>query len=432
VTSEYGIREHPIFGGQRFHTGIDIAIDGSSDPNVRTIAGGQVLFTGWISGWGNSVAVRTPDGFIEQYNHLDSYGVAEGEVIQPGTSVGGQGYTGNATGPHIDFVVWKPETTDEQFGYDAVNWTMNPREYMAMTHSIQEAPRNTGVAASPVTLSSIPADANTQELVEIFRSNWDRHVAQGVQTSNGFVESSSTAYTTASPQRPSRASIFRSSYINRGNVQVHNDPANNYGYAALANNREYRIALARTASRLNIPAMWLADVIDLETAGTHSPRAQNGISFAGTGLPCTGLIQWCDHAGMQDLADWNGLSLGAMHGRLLASTHEQQLEYVYQWLARYSNNGKDLETIEDLYALINGGQEALALSSARRQGVADRNNNLPGHFATLGNRAGRRYQTSYDRLQGGAGNIHYVRIQGCSECERHLNLWNKVEPHYEP
>lgn len=431
------MRDDPHGLGRRFHAGIDIAIHSGADPNVRTIAGGQVigtLTTAESGGFGNAVAIRTPDGYIEQYNHLESIGVTVGEVIQPGTSIGGQGSTGKSTGPHIDFMVYKPEVSDDEWGrggYEQL--TINPRDYMGMVLTLQEAPRNTGVMSAPANLQAIPGDATLQEAVNIFQANWNRHVPQGVLVGNGFVESPSTAYTGASPQRASRASIFRSSYIAPGNVQVHNDPANNYGYAALAEDREYRIALARTASRLNIPAMWLADVIDYETIGTHSPSIDNGLSFTGSGAPCTGLIQFCDIGGLADLAEeWGTRSLWAVSQRLKVMSRAEQLEWVGWWLGRYSNGGRDLETIEDLYSLINGGTGALQASLSRRERIQDRNGRLPEHFAKFGNRVGRRYQTSYDRLEGGAGSIHTGLVAGCSECQRHMNLWNKVEPHYPP
>ena len=53
ITSEYGWRTHPIYGNARYHSGIDIG--GDYGMNIYAADSGTVTYSGWISGYGNTV-----------------------------------------------------------------------------------------------------------------------------------------------------------------------------------------------------------------------------------------------------------------------------------------------------------------------------------------------------------------------------------------
>lgn len=435
ITSEYGWREHPTLGGTRFHAGIDIDVPEGSDDNVRTIAGGRVLAAGALDpeGYGISVVIRTPDGFIEQFSHLEFLGVAEGDVIQPGTSVGKMGSTGRSTAPHVDFVVYGPQTTDDQWMRgDYENLTVNPLDYMTMTHTLQMTPRGVGAASLPTAPLGIDSPEHA-ELVESFVRDFGRY-RNGEVITGQFAEPASRAINNATPYRQGLASAYRSDYIAPGNVQVHNHPENNYGYRELAEDRGYRIKLHQVASRLNIPAVWLADVINYETGHMpHDPRVVNPIG-------CVGLIQFCPGGGLSDIAEEMGVSDSIARERLKMMTRVTQLEYVYNFIARYSNNGADLNTVEDLYAVVNGGPGLLYSSRERRRQIGDHfvlggvqgGGYFLDHVAKLGGVAGRRYMTDEYRLRGGTGNVHEQFSPGCPECDRQMRNLGAVLPHFPP
>ncbi len=105
VTSEYGWRTHPIFGGSKFHSGIDIG--GDYGEPIRAARGGVVTHSGWIDGYGNTVMIDHGGGLVTLYGHNQSLAVNVGQKVQQGQVVAYCGSTGNSTGPHCHFEVRK-------------------------------------------------------------------------------------------------------------------------------------------------------------------------------------------------------------------------------------------------------------------------------------------------------------------------------------
>jgi murein DD-endopeptidase MepM/ murein hydrolase activator NlpD len=102
----------PVAGGyisQYYHYGhyaIDIAAD--SGTSVKSAAAGSVLFAGWKSnGGGYQIWISHGSGLYTTYNHLSSVAVGRGQHVSRGQHIGRVGSSGNATGPHLHFEVWK-------------------------------------------------------------------------------------------------------------------------------------------------------------------------------------------------------------------------------------------------------------------------------------------------------------------------------------
>jgi murein DD-endopeptidase MepM/ murein hydrolase activator NlpD len=102
----------PVAGGyisQYFHYGhyaIDIAADQGT--RVMAAAGGVVTFAGWKNnGGGYQVWIAHGSGLFTTYNHMSSIAVGRGQHVSRGQAVGRVGMTGNATGPHLHFEVWR-------------------------------------------------------------------------------------------------------------------------------------------------------------------------------------------------------------------------------------------------------------------------------------------------------------------------------------
>ena len=109
----------PVVGGnnyisQYFHYGhyaIDIAADYGT--TVRAAAGGIVTFAGWKSnGGGYQVWVAHGSGLYTTYNHMSAITVGRGQHVGRGQTVGRVGQSGNATGPHCHFEVWRGPVWD--------------------------------------------------------------------------------------------------------------------------------------------------------------------------------------------------------------------------------------------------------------------------------------------------------------------------------
>lgn len=103
VNSGYGMRTHPVWGGRRMHTGIDVDADYGDD--VVATLGGVVIRSGWNGGYGNAVEVDHGDGLSTVYAHLSELHVVVGDDVEQGETLGLIGATGTATDAHLHFEV---------------------------------------------------------------------------------------------------------------------------------------------------------------------------------------------------------------------------------------------------------------------------------------------------------------------------------------
>ena len=103
ITSPFGYRTHPIFGTTIFHAGIDIGVDYGTP--IHAADSGVVVYSGWISGYGNAVIIDHGSGISTLYGHNQSLAVSEGQSVSKGSVIAYAGSTGNSTGPHCHFEV---------------------------------------------------------------------------------------------------------------------------------------------------------------------------------------------------------------------------------------------------------------------------------------------------------------------------------------
>lgn len=103
VTSPFGWRTHPIFGTQRYHSGIDIGADYGD--TVSAADGGVVIFAGWMGGYGYAVIIDHGNGISTLYAHNSELAVGEGQQVRKGQTISYIGSTGYSTGPHLHFEV---------------------------------------------------------------------------------------------------------------------------------------------------------------------------------------------------------------------------------------------------------------------------------------------------------------------------------------
>jgi murein DD-endopeptidase MepM/ murein hydrolase activator NlpD len=111
--------EWPVVGGanyisQFFHYGhgaIDIAAQFGS--RVQAAAAGVVTFAGWKNnGGGYQVWIAHGSNLFTTYNHMSAITVGVGQQVARGQQVGKIGQTGDATGPHLHFEVWRGPVWD--------------------------------------------------------------------------------------------------------------------------------------------------------------------------------------------------------------------------------------------------------------------------------------------------------------------------------
>lgn len=104
ITSNFGIREHPIQGVIKQHTGIDIGNAPLGTP-VIAAADGVVSYSGWLGGYGNCVMINHGDGVVTLYGHGNKILTSVGTEVKQGDTIMEVGSTGNSTGPHLHFEV---------------------------------------------------------------------------------------------------------------------------------------------------------------------------------------------------------------------------------------------------------------------------------------------------------------------------------------
>lgn len=101
ITSRYGYRN--IFGGSSFHGGIDIANSYGTD--IVAADGGEVIYAGWMSGYGYLVQIDHQNGYVTYYGHNSSLEVKVGDKVFKGQHIAEMGSTGRSTGNHCHFEV---------------------------------------------------------------------------------------------------------------------------------------------------------------------------------------------------------------------------------------------------------------------------------------------------------------------------------------
>lgn len=103
VTSEFGMRFHPILKVNKLHTGIDIRATLGS--KVMAANDGTVIKAGWNNSYGNVVMIDHGGQIVTLYAHNSKLLVKTGDVVSRGQTIAYAGSTGNSTGPHIHFEV---------------------------------------------------------------------------------------------------------------------------------------------------------------------------------------------------------------------------------------------------------------------------------------------------------------------------------------
>lgn len=103
VTSPYGLRWRGIL--PEVHRGIDLAVPEGTE--VRTMAPGRVRFAGTMGGYGTVVWMDHGGAVLTVYAHLSETRVRTGDVIGGGTVLGLSGATGDVSGPHLHFEIWR-------------------------------------------------------------------------------------------------------------------------------------------------------------------------------------------------------------------------------------------------------------------------------------------------------------------------------------
>ncbi|WP_298335539.1 M23 family metallopeptidase [uncultured Erythrobacter sp.] len=103
MTSNFGMRNHPVRGGRRMHKGVDLAAPTGTP--VYATANGIVELARWGRGYGLYIKLDHGAELETRYAHLSRLAVAAGDRVEKGEVIGYVGSTGWSTGPHLHYEV---------------------------------------------------------------------------------------------------------------------------------------------------------------------------------------------------------------------------------------------------------------------------------------------------------------------------------------
>ncbi|MFH1541212.1 MAG: M23 family metallopeptidase [Elusimicrobiota bacterium] len=119
ITSGFGYRTHPIKGNNEMHPAIDISAK-RGDP-IKAPADGKIALAEWQPGYGKLIVINHGYGFTTRYGHCSKIFMKQGQEVKRHQIIGLIGSTGDATGPHLHYEIWKN------------NKVLNPRKYLTET-----------------------------------------------------------------------------------------------------------------------------------------------------------------------------------------------------------------------------------------------------------------------------------------------------------
>ncbi|MDD6487225.1 MAG: M23 family metallopeptidase [Spirochaetales bacterium] len=105
ISSRFSWRVNPFTGRRTFHNGIDMAAPQGTP--IYAALGGTVVATGWDNVYGKYVTVAHHSGYKTLYGHMSKITTKKGAHVTTSTKLGEVGSTGQSTGPHLHFTVYK-------------------------------------------------------------------------------------------------------------------------------------------------------------------------------------------------------------------------------------------------------------------------------------------------------------------------------------
>ncbi|MCL4672945.1 MAG: M23 family metallopeptidase [Sphingomonadaceae bacterium] len=105
ISSNFGMRRHPILGYRRMHAGMDFAA--SYGTPIVAVTDGRVSGAGRMGGCGIAVRLEHGGGLSTRYCHMSRMAVRAGQSVRRGQVIGYVGSTGLSTGAHLHYEMYR-------------------------------------------------------------------------------------------------------------------------------------------------------------------------------------------------------------------------------------------------------------------------------------------------------------------------------------
>ena len=105
ISSEFGMRNHPVYNKEMFHYGIDI--EAEEGTLIVSAIEGVIEKVDYNEGYGNYVIISHGEGIFTLYAHCKEIIVEEGQEVAVKETIAEVGSTGNTSGSHLHFEIWK-------------------------------------------------------------------------------------------------------------------------------------------------------------------------------------------------------------------------------------------------------------------------------------------------------------------------------------
>lgn len=105
VMSLFGMRKHPLFHGEFFHSGIDI--EANQGEEFVAAMDGEVVEIGKDKSYGNYIKIKHNDDIYTFYAHCNQIFVEKGQQVHKGQRIGNIGQGEQILGAHLHFEIRK-------------------------------------------------------------------------------------------------------------------------------------------------------------------------------------------------------------------------------------------------------------------------------------------------------------------------------------
>ncbi|WP_318662544.1 M23 family metallopeptidase [Treponema sp.] len=107
ISSYFGWRKSPFSSRRQFHGGIDMACPRGT--NIYAAMEGTIVQQGYSNVYGNYIIIRHHSGYKTLYGHMSAFNTkySVGSYVYTNNVIGYVGSTGQSTGPHCHFTVFK-------------------------------------------------------------------------------------------------------------------------------------------------------------------------------------------------------------------------------------------------------------------------------------------------------------------------------------